>query len=274
MNFDNVQGSYKSISQVTFWVTEGWQIVDIPSEAMLSVDGQPAEYTIVDYMEEGDKRAFILKMPQVEQGSTVKVALKPAFIKVCHKDDTENVINLNEIPTASNKSTGTTTVPYYINDIDQFEAKTRITNRSSYNVSFIGGRYTMKYFAFLDATAGNIQKDIVAYTPDDAAEGTGKLLKKKEDGTFEEIATGAFSFDGLDFSLDFDNIYSDPGEYYLQYPTSGSIRCMYLNSSGVLTNQSRHISNILTGPITVTEQTPDNGVLRLSWLCRASTLSD
>ncbi|MDE5608347.1 MAG: hypothetical protein K2I64_05385 [Muribaculaceae bacterium] len=265
LHFDRVQGSYKSIPGLTFWVNDGWKIKEVPPEAMFTVSGQPADFTLTDYLVEGDGRGIFLKFPQVENHTTITVGLKPAFIKVYRADDPDNIINLNQIPGATNTSTGQTNIPYYINDIDQFEHKTRITNRNTENVNFVGGRYTMKTFAFIDATNNNIQKDIIRYTPDEYEENTGKLLKKNDDGTFEEVAVGEFSRDDLDLTLDFAGKFSAPGDYYLQYPTHGVIACMYLNSSGVLNNQSRHISNIMVGPITVSGGSPDTGVMRLDW---------
>lgn len=264
LNFDKVQGSYNSISGLQFWLNEGWCIKEIPAEAMLTVYEQPANYTLGDYLVEGDKRGFYVQFPEVTNGTTISLKLKPAFIKVYHQNSPDNVINLNEIPGATNTSTGLTTIPYYINEIDQFEHKTRIINRNIDNVPYVGGRYTMNSFAFYDATNNNIQKDIIRYTPT-ADNDKGKLLKKNESGEFEFVTDCDFSWKDLDFTLNINGLYTDPGEYYLQYPTSGVINCMYLNSNGTLFNQSRHISNIIAGPITVVAGDTDQGVLRMDW---------
>ncbi len=268
------RGTYNSLPAIHFYVSEEYRIVEIPSNVNLKVNNSPGTAIISDFAIPGDQRQITVPLADVEMGQSVSISMIPGAIKVCGaKESDEDAILLKDIPTGTISHSNPVTLSYSIQEIDQYQQKMAL-DRSTNQVQFIGGDYTMTLYAYQDNLAW---RDYTKYTPDSENDSQeGFLLRKKSDDSFEKCYTCPYKFNDLDFTLHIPEIIRTPGEYYLQYPIGGVINYQYANN-GIISTGGYHIANVLAGPFIISdEQMPDDkyATARMSWVTPASIYSD
>lgn len=125
----------------------------------------------------------------------------------------------------------------------------------------MSGSYELTYHAFKES----VWNDLTNYRHDADASTEAKILRKETDGSYTTVTTGLSDFYKTSVTSKFDDIVTEPGEYYILFPLQG-IMSYVTTQNELVSTGSYHTSSVLKGPLIISE---DNTGSRVSTLILA-----